>query len=164
MIICATTGIGFIWGEGLKARVRQLKELQRCINQLQNEIIYTHTPLPEAILNTASKSINPIKGVLEEISYMLRENFVDSVYDAFNITLKKKKDDLNLKDEDIKTLIDLSKTLGESDIGGQKRMFALTLENLKGQIESSEISMNKNLKMYRCLGFSLGAVVAIILV
>ncbi|QXE20342.1 stage III sporulation protein SpoIIIAB [Clostridium sp. 001] len=164
MTICASTGIGFIWGENLKGRVKQLREAQRCINQLQNEIIYTHTPLPEAILNTASKSINPIKDVLEEISHMLKGNSVDSVYEAFNAIFEKKKDVLNLKNEDIETLIDLSKTLGESDIEGQKRMFSLALENIKKQIEISEISMNKNLKMYRCLGFSLGAVVVIILV
>ena len=67
-----------------------------------------------------------------------------------------------MKNEDISAILDLSKTLGESDIEGQKRMFSLTLDNIKNQIEVSKIAMNKNLKMYRCLGFSLGAVIVII--
>lgn len=164
MILIASTGIGIIYGESLKKRVKQLKEIQRCIYQLQNEIIFTHTPLPEAIFNTACKSVNPIMNVFEDISYMLQKNSVDSVYEAFSKSLKGRQDTLNLKKEDIGSLLDLSKTLGESDIDGQKKMFLLTLENIKSQIEDSQISMNKNLKMCRSLGFSLGAVIVIILI
>lgn len=164
MILCASTGIGFTYGEGLKRRVKELNEVQRCVHQLQNEIIYTHTPLPEAIMNVSIKSITPIKEVFKEISDLLEANEVDNVYEAFSNILKNKKDKMNLKKEDINTLLDLSKTLGESDIDGQKRMFSLTLENIKKQIKSSEESMNKNIKMYRYLGFSLGAMLVIILV
>ncbi|MHC6179442.1 stage III sporulation protein SpoIIIAB [Clostridium sp. JNZ X4-2] len=162
MIIFASTGMGFIYGESFKRRVEQLKEIQRCIHQLQNEIIYTHTPLPDAIFNTASKSRKPIGDVLKDISSMLEENSVDNVYEAFRYAFKDKRDNLSLKNEDINAVLDLSKTLGESDIDGQKRMFSLTLDNIKNQIEVSKILMSKNLKMYRCLGFSLGAVIVII--
>ncbi|EDK33261.1 stage III sporulation protein SpoIIIAB [Clostridium kluyveri] len=164
MILAASTGIGVIYGEGFKKRVKQLKEIQRCMYQLQNEIIYTHTPLPEAISNTACKSVSPIKDIFKDISQMLEKNSVDSVYEAFSHTLKAKENTLNLKKEDTAALLDLSRTLGESDIEGQKKMFLLTLENIKEQIETSQILMNKNLKMCRSLGFSLGAVIVIILI
>ncbi|HBC95679.1 MAG TPA: stage III sporulation protein SpoAB [Clostridium sp.] len=162
MIIFASTGMGFIYGEGFKKRVKQLMEIQRCINQLQNEIMYTHTPLPAAILNTASKSTDPVKSVFEDISSMLHDNSVDNVYEAFKCAFECKRESLSLKDEDIAAVLDLSKTLGESDIEGQKSMFLLTLHNIKNQIEVSKIAVDKNLKMYRCLGFSLGAVIVII--
>ncbi|CAB1242936.1 stage III sporulation protein SpoIIIAB [Clostridium sp. MT-14] len=162
MIIFASTGIGFTYGGIFKKRVEQLKEMQRCIHQLQNEIMYTHTPLPDAILNTALKSIDPIKDVFKDISSMLYSNSVDNVYEAFKCAFSDKREILSLKNEDISAILDLSKTLGESDIEGQKRMFSLTLDNIKNQIEVSKIAMNKNLKMYRCLGFSLGAVIVII--
>jgi stage III sporulation protein AB len=162
MIIFASTGIGFICGESFKKRVEQLREIQRCVHQLQNEIIYTHTPLPAAILNTALKSKKPVGDVLGDISSMLEKNSVDNVYEAFRSAFMDKKESLSLKAEDINTILDLSKTLGESDIGGQKRMFSLTLDNIKNQIEISKIAMSKNLKMYRCLGFSLGAIIVII--
>lgn len=164
MILAASTGIGVIYGEGFKKRVKQLKEIQRCMYQLQNEIIYTHTPLPEAILNTACKSVSPVKDIFKDISQMLEKNSVDSVYEAFSHTLKARENTLNLKKEDTAALLDLSRTLGESDIEGQKKMFSLTLENIKEQIETSQILMNKNLKMCRSLGFSLGAVIVIILI
>lgn len=164
MILCASTGIGFTYGEGFKKRTKQLNEIQRCIHQLQNEIVYTHTPLPEAILDVSKKSSSPIKNIFEEVSSLLFFNEVDNVYQAFKNVMENQKDNLNLKKEDIDIIFDFAKTLGESDIEGQQRMFALSLENLKKQLKSSEDLMNKNVKMYRYLGFSLGAMLVIILV
>ena len=57
-------------------------------------------------------------------------------------------------------ILDLTKTLGESDIQGQSSIFSLTISNLKKQIKISEEFMNKNIKMYRYLGFSFGAMLS----
>jgi len=164
MILGASTGIGFNYGEKFKKRTKQLNEIQRCIHQLQNEIVYTHTPLPEAILDVSKKSISPIKNIFEQVSSLLFLNEVDNVYEAFKNVIDNEKDNLNLKKEDLNIIFDLAKTLGESDIDGQNRMFSLSLENLKKQLKISEDLMNKNVKMYRYLGFSLGTVLVIILV
>ncbi|AKN34020.1 stage III sporulation protein AB [Clostridium carboxidivorans P7] len=164
IIIIASTAIGFNYGEGFKKRTKQLNELQRCINQLQNDMIYTFTPLPEAIYNIAEKSKDPIKSIFKEISSLLFSNAVDSSYDAFYKVFKDKKEVLNLNKEDLNVILDLAKTLGECDIDGEKRMFSLTLSSLKKQLEGSEISMNNNVKMCRYLGFSLGAMVVIMLI
>ncbi|MCT8976037.1 stage III sporulation protein SpoIIIAB [Clostridium sp. CX1] len=164
MILLASTGIGFIYGERFKKRTNQLNELRRCIHQLQNEIVYTHTPLPEAIMDISKKSNYPIKDIFEDISNLLFDGEVDDVYEAFRNVFIKKREDLNLKREDINVILDLSKTLGESDIEGQQKMFALTLENIKKQLKISEELMSKNLKMYRYLGFSFGAMLVIILI
>lgn len=164
MILGASTGIGFTYGEKFTKRTKQLNELQRCIHQLQNEIVYTHTPLPEAILDVSGKSSSPIKNIFEQVSSLLFLNEVDNVYEAFKKTIYEQKDNLNLKKEDISIISDLAKTLGESDIGGQQRMFSLALESLKKQLKDSENLMNKSVKMYRYLGFSLGAMLVIILV
>lgn len=164
MILGASTGIGFTYSDKFKKRTRQLMELQRCIYQLKNEIVYVHTTLPEAIKNIANKSIYPLKEVFEEVSHLLFRNEVDTVYEAFYKVLNKKRDILNLKIDDVNVLLDLTKTLGESDIEGQQNIFNVTLENLKKVIKDSEAIMSKNVKMYRYLGFSLGAMVVIILV
>ncbi|NMM61382.1 stage III sporulation protein SpoAB [Clostridium sp. P21] len=164
MIIITSTAIGFNYGEGFKKRTRQLNEIVRCVNQLQNDMIYTFTPLPEAIFNVSQKSMEPMKTIFKEISNLLFSNAVDSAYEAFYKVLNNKEEVLNLKNEDLDVLLDLAKTLGECDIDGEKRMFSLTLDGLKKQIKHSEISMNNNVKMCRYLGFSLGAMVVIMLI
>ncbi|MBC2580321.1 stage III sporulation protein SpoIIIAB [Clostridium sp. DJ247] len=164
IILFASTGIGFIYSESFKKRTAQLNEFQRCIYQLQNEIIYTHTPLPKAISNIAEKSVHPVKLVFDEISSLLCSNVVDTVYEAFYKVFSNKQSILNLKGEDINVILDLAKNLGESDLEGQKKIFTLSLENLKKQIKDSELSMKNNVKMYRYLGFSLGAMLVIVLI
>lgn len=164
MILGASTAIGYIYSERLKKRTKELKELERCIIQLQNEIVYTHTPLPEASLNVAQKSFGCVKNIFKKVSDLLALNKVDSVYEAFSIVINDEKESLSLKDEDLYILLDMAKTLGESDIQGQKKMFLLTLNNFKGQIKISETLMNSNVKMYRCLGFALGAMTVIVLI
>lgn len=164
IIIASSTAIGFNYAESFKKRTKQLNEVQRCINQLQNDMIYTRTPLPEAISSIAQKSIYPIKNIFEEVSSLLFSNTVDSVYEAFCKSLTDKKEIISLKEEDINVILDLAKTLGECDIEGEKRIFSLTLNSLKKQLKNSELSMNNNVKMYRYLGFSLGTMVAIMLI
>ncbi|MCH3964155.1 MAG: stage III sporulation protein SpoAB [Clostridium sp.] len=164
MIMCSTTAFGFNCGEKLKNRTNQLRQTRRCIYEIQNHIVYTHTTLPEAIFDAASKVEKPISILFMEVSGVLSENRVNNVYEAFKQAFSNKAHILSLKDEDIDIILDFSKSLGESDIEGQKNIFSLAIESLKKQIDRSEIILKKNMKMYRYLGFSAGAVVTILLI
>ncbi len=70
-----------------------------------------------------------------------------------------------LEEEDINIILDLSKNLGQWDPkGGHEDIMELTLYNLKKQSNRAEEIMIKNTKMYRYLGFSIGAVLVIIFI
>lgn len=164
LILGASTIGGFIYSEGFKKRHKQLNELERAINQLQSEIEYTYTPLPEALYNVAQKSEEPISKIFMKASNLLYSNEVETVYEAFIRCFDDKDISLNLNEEDISIILDMSKSLGESDIEGHKKIFSLSINNLKKRISNAEIAMNKNVKMYRYLGFSIGAMIVIVLV
>lgn len=163
IILAASTIGGFIYAEGFRKRVKQLNEFERALNQLQNEIEYTYTPLPQAFESVSEKSESPIKEIFGKVSKMLFENEVESVYEAFKKCLINETNYMNLNPEDIKVILDLSKSLGEADMEGHKKIFTLVRTNLKKRIEIAEEVMNKNLKLYRYLGFSIGAMVVIVL-
>jgi stage III sporulation protein AB len=164
LIIGGCTIGGFIYGDNLKIRVAQLNELERSIIQLKNEIIYTYTTLPDAFVNVSQKCSEPTSKLYDDASKLLVSNSVDSVYEAFELSIENNKDKLCLKNEDIKIILDLTKNLGDSDINGQVSIFELTLINIKKQINKAEELMKKNLKIYRYLGFMFGAVIVIIIV
>ena len=164
VILGASTMAGFIYSERLTYRVFQLNEVERAIHQLQNEITYVHALLPDAFKSVAQKSRNPIKELFNKTGELLSGNEYDNVYEAMNSAMNTIKSGLNLNCDDINVILDLSKTLGESDIEGQKNMFTLTIGNLKKQIKMSEDFMKKNIKMYRYLGFSFGAMLVIALI
>ncbi|HCW04957.1 MAG TPA: stage III sporulation protein AB [Clostridium sp.] len=164
LIVAASTFIGFMIAEFTRKRLLQLKELEGALIQLENEILYTRTALPEACLYVSFKSKYPINTVFERVSNLLQENRTDSVYDAFYKTLEENIEGLYVAKEDKDILLDLAKALGESDLEGHKKVFNLAEHNLKTRIQSLEGNVDKNIKMYRYLGFSLGAAVAILLV
>lgn len=164
LIVLASTLTGFVIAESLRKRLLQLKELQGALIQLQNEIFYTRTPLPEACSSVACKSKYPINKMFERVSDSLINNKSDSVYDAFISTLSVEEEGLCVTKEDKEIILDLAKALGESDLEGHKKVFSLTEHNLKTVIQTLEGNVDKNIKMYRYLGFSLGAAVAIILI
>ena len=164
VILGASTMAGFIYSERLKYRVFQLNEVQRAVHQIQNEITYVHALLPDAFKSVAHKSKEPIKELFNKTSELLSDNECENVYEAMNSAINFINGKLYLNSDDINVILDLSKTLGESDIEGQNSMFSLTIENLKKQIKISEEFMNKNIKMYRYLGFSFGAMLVIALI
>ena len=54
-LIC--TFIGFFLGENYKRRSIQLKEFQKGLLLLSNEIIYANTPLPDALMEVSKRFI-----------------------------------------------------------------------------------------------------------
>ena len=81
VVICSF--IGFSYGEEFLKRTNQLKELLRIVIELENEIVYSHTPLPECLKKIALKTKEPLKKLLEVVEEKLIKNEVLDVYDAF---------------------------------------------------------------------------------
>lgn len=163
IIIFLSSLIGYLYGEGFRQRLIQLKELKRALIDFENDISYTYTPLPESIENIAIKSKSPIKELFNEISLKLKNNQVENVYMAFKESINEHKKKMNLKPKDFEILLDLSKSLGETNISGQVKIFNLAKEKLNMELKIAEEECNKNTKVYRYLGVSLGAMIAIFL-
>ncbi|MDT8716588.1 stage III sporulation protein AB [Clostridium sp. 19966] len=163
IIILSSTALGFMLAENIKKRYIQLKELQAAVFQLQNEVFYTRTELPEAFRRVGDKCKFPINNLFNNVSRMLVENEINSVYEAFDYSMDKDKN-LYITNEDKDILLNLARSLGESDLEGHRNSFELTNNDLKYRIEEVNMKLNKDKKMYRYLGFSFGAVVAILLI
>jgi len=163
IILASSTVIGYVYGEGLRKRVKELNELERGVYILKNEINFTHSLLPEALLKVAEKCTGSVGQVFQDASEFLMENHEVDVYQCFKKSLENNKTQLSLTKEDISIFLDLCKTLGEMDIEGHNEMISLVLENLNKALSQAENNLDKNIKMYRYLGFSFGAMVAIVL-
>lgn len=163
LTILSSSLIGYIYGENLKKRMNNLKELERAMYQLKNEIMYGHALLENAFLSVAHSCKSPVNKVFYNISNLLKEGYCIDVYDAFYKSFYENHS-LELTKEDIEVFLNFSKTLGELNLGGQEEMFDLTILYLEKSIKDSEENLKKNLKMYRYLGFSIGAMVVLVLI
>lgn len=70
----------------------------------------------------------------------------------------------NMKEEDLKVLINLEKLLGKTDINGQLSELKLIDTFISKQIEDAKEEQKKNEKLYKSLGIIAGLVIAIILI
>ena len=126
-----------------------------------NEIIYSNTPLPTALFEVGNKVSEPISNVFIKMANMLDEGTSNSVYESFEKAYLENKEKLSLNSDDYKILEDFFKTLGSSGISGQEKIFSLALENIDINYKEAKKKEKENIKLYRTLGISIGAMLAI---
>ena len=80
IIVLLSSLIGYLYGEGFRNRLSQLRELKRALIDFENDIVYTYTPLPESIESIALKAKSPIKELFNEISFKLKNNLINNKF------------------------------------------------------------------------------------
>lgn len=156
--------IGFAYGETFRKRQSQLKEVQKALTILENDVIYGTTPLPEALENLSHKVSRPINCFIESVAKRLIKGDVESVYDGVLEEFMKFENEFYLHDEDKKVMEDFFKTLGESGVYGQEKIFMLAIEGIKVNLNDADENAKKNIKLYRYLGVCLGAMIGIFII
>lgn len=158
-LIC--TFIGFFLGENYKRRSIHLKEFQKALLLLNNEIIYANTPLPDALLEVSKKVSEPVSDIFSDMTIALENGYTGSIYESFENAYEKTKEKINLTSDDNKIISDFFKTLGSSGVTGQDKIFKLTLDNIDINYKEARKFEKENIKLYRTLGLSIGAMLAI---
>lgn len=159
--LCST--VGYIYGDSFRKRFQHLKESYKGITLLQNQVIYNNTPLPEALEDVANKMKAPMGDLLNTVANRLSKGVNGDVYSNFSEVYKKVERDFYFENEDKSILEDFLKSLGDSGVYGQEKIFRLTLENLRVNIDEASELAKKNTKLYRYLGICLGAMISIFL-
>lgn len=163
IIFLSCTYIGFYYGESFKRRSKQLKSILKSLMFLNNEVIYSNTPLPEALNYISVKVDTPTSDILSAVAKRLESGESKSVYDAFYEEYHKKDLNFNLFEEDKIIIKDFLKGLGESGVYGQDKLFNLVIENIKLSCNAADELAKKNSKMYSAIGICIGAMIAIFL-
>lgn len=88
----------------------------------------------------------------------------DLASNAWERSLEEEEKGTNFNKEDIEIIKSLATLLGNSDLDGQINNINLIRELIDKQIEEARIEKNKNEKLYKVLGTSIGLVIAIILI
>lgn len=162
-ILLSSSGIGYMLGSKYTFRVRELKLLKTAMQMLETEIIYSHTPLPDAFASAGKKSLSPIKEIFNLMAENLMKREFSSVGDALDDALKKNTIRLSLSKEDIEIIKTFGYSIGDSDTDGQAKSFKLILKQLDIQEMNAQELKNKNEKMFKNLGFLAGLAITILL-
>ncbi len=163
-IFLISTYIGFAYGDTFRKREDEVKEILKGLIILENDIVYGTTPLPEALENLSCKLCEPLSKFVKAISNRLIKGDVESVYKGALEEFALLENEFYLCDEDKKVMADFFKSLGESGVYGQEKIFSLTIENIKMNLKDADESAKKNIKLYRYLGACFGAIVIIFII
>lgn len=163
MIILSSSLIGNFLGSRYSHRLKNLIQLQNCIQLLETEIVYSATPLPVALENIYKKGNKNISFIFNEIKDYLISNKNISVYDSFLTHSQILKEKLFFTDQDIEIFLSLGQVLGASDRLDQQKHLRLIITQLKNQQEEALENKNKNERMYKSLGVLTGLAIVIVL-
>jgi stage III sporulation protein AB len=163
IMVCATLA-GFVLANGYKKRVRELRAFQQALQMLESEILYTSTPLPQAVDRTARSLAAPVNRIFAVVGKVLDSRTGCTAGEAWCMGVDQTKDLLSLDSEDIEIIRSFGKNLGSVDKENQEKSFTLAKYQLRAQQAKAEEERSKNERLYKNLGFLLGAALVILLI
>lgn len=163
-IVASTSCAGYMLGEKLRRRVADLKELQRLLISIKNELKYSMDPLEITFKKIASDFMSPFDDILRSAAAKIHNNEISSIDEAISNSLVEREKDLSLKDEDKLIFTEFARSLGKWNIGAQEDFFNLSFAKIEEQLKSAEDFCAKNLKMYNVMGLCIGLMLVIVLI
>ena len=86
-----------------------------------------------------------------------------SAKDAWKKAIEESQDKLSFNKEDFTAIETLGRMLGNTDVEGQVSQIELTEKLIEDQIENAKIEKQKNTKLYKTLGVTVGLTAVILL-
>ncbi|MDD3298929.1 MAG: stage III sporulation protein SpoIIIAB [Bacillota bacterium] len=163
IMACSTSG-GYLLAIGYTRRVRELRVFQQALQVLESEILFTSTPLPQAVLQIASRLDRPVDRLFGLFGHILEQRVGHTAGEAWNMAIDGTRDLLCLDREDIDIVRSFGQNLGSTDKENQEKSFRLVKYQLETQLRKAEDKRNKNEKLCKNLGFLLGAALVTLLV
>lgn len=151
--------IGIIYSKKYINRAVQLEQMKKLLNMFKVKIKFTCDTVQEIFNQLYIDTPNEIGEIFKKANEYM-ETY--SVKEAWNKSLEEAK--TNFTKEDIESLKNLGKILGQTDLEGQINQIELTQNLLENQIKEAIEEKNKNSKMYRTLGVTVGLAISIILI
>lgn len=159
IIMGMCTALGLMKANRYKLRVIDLQEIKKALNLILTKMRYTYEPLPD-LFYEISKDLN------ENIANIFAKSHEYMEYLNAGQAWEKAVDEstYNFTKEDINIIKGLSKLLGKTDLEGQLMQIELTNKLLDEQIVQATNLKNKNTKLYKTLGATIGLAIMIIFI
>ncbi|MBQ8924422.1 MAG: stage III sporulation protein AB [Lachnospiraceae bacterium] len=154
---------GFSYAYKLRKRLDNLRELERIVIHIENDIRYRHSIISEAFRGVSVRCRKPFSDWLMFLSERLddADSQFSEIWDSSLIYLK---DNSFLHNEDIDNLKTLGQTLGYLDIASQEMGIKLFLENLHNKINEISSTLNDKIRISIIAGMVGGIFIVVLLV
>ncbi|MDN5346880.1 MAG: stage sporulation protein [Clostridia bacterium] len=162
LVIFGCGMLGLSLAQGYRLRPLHLRNLQSALKMLETEIEYAATPLPEALAKIAGLADAPATTFFSQAAAALREEPGRPVLETWQQALKFLAAEGSLTAADLNILKSLGQTLGASDREDQLKNIELARLQLQEQEKQAEEEEKRQGRMWRTLGFLLGAALVLV--
>lgn len=159
VIFSTSSAIGISISKKYSNRVRNLKEIKSTLNIFETKIKFTYEPIPEIFREISQNTYKSVSELFLNASNRMKEL---SAGEAWNEAIEGANIEITKEDKNI--LKGMSKLLGKTNVEGQISEINLTKKFLDRQIEIAEQEKNKNEKLYKTLGMTIGLAIVILLI
>ena len=161
VLFLATTKLGQLLSQKFVYRLEELEEMKNALNMFKAKIKFTYSPIPEIFQEIAESVGKNVSKIFIKAKEKM-EKF--SAEEAWINAVEELKGNTNYNEEDIKTIKLLGKMLGLTDAEGQISQIEITQEFLEKQIKEAYEEKQKNQKLYKKLGSTIGLALVIMLI
>ncbi len=159
-VLCFLTsvGIGFLAGKNERERTAQCEAFLELFTYIQNQVSYFLAPTKLMYKNFENETLAKT-GFLKALA----EHEDDEVYfDVWERTLASCKANLNLSAAQYEIVRAFGACIGKSNEKLQLNHLEYYRKAMAAETEKQKSEMKKNIKLYRTLGFSIGAAIMIL--
>jgi stage III sporulation protein AB len=164
LVIVSSTGVGFFFGNELKYRILDMKELRKLMVLLRGDIRYANTPLPEAISSIARRNPGIFEPFFRFTSERLQELSGVTFLNIWKEAVQKQLSCTSLTKKDKLHLIEFGENLGYLDKEMQMNTLDLYITQLADEITELSNTVNEKAYLYNSLGIMSGIFISIIMV
>lgn len=159
LILLICTYLGMNKSKSFHKREIELKKLKNALNIFKTKISYTYETIGEIFNEISKLEYQGEDNIFKESFELLDKEGLGTAWDK---AVAQSKSYINEEDKEILKM--LGKTLGKTDKEGQISEIELVSQFLNKQILVAEEIRNKNEKMYKTLGVTIGLTLVIIFI
>jgi len=159
LIFASCGAIGFLMAANYRREERCLSELIRLLENMQCELEYRLTPLPQICANAAQEATGCLGKVFNLLSKELENQVAPDAATCMLAALSAVKD---VPTKVQKALIALGNSFGKYDLEGQMNEISAVKQQSTIQLEQMRDNRDVRLRSYQTLGLCVGAGLAIL--
>lgn len=161
LVFAGCGGLGLSLAGAHLRRERMLMQICRMLDEMECELRYRLTKLPELCAVAANSSTGPVRKVMNSFAGELQNRISPDPASCMAWVL----DGHPFSDESVRELfMELGRSLGRFDLDGQLQGIGRVKELSRNRLEEERTGKTERIRCYRDLGFCAGAALVILLV
>ena len=163
LVLTATAGAGYLYGEGLKDYLRQMEYLRYIAGMIRGQLEYTGAPLQELLMDVSAKIKEPYKSWLEHTARRTARRTDADFTEIWKGCVEKDLGAAGLKKEHREWIRDFGAFLGQGDRETMGRSIELSMKQMDLMIRQQRGELAGKRKIGNWLGVMSGLFLIILL-